>query len=100
MAPLKSTAAVRTNAGGRYMVQLCKHFGHRVPATFGERDGRIQFEAGEVRLRSAPQTLMVIAEAAAPEGLGRLEEVIARHLKRFAFREPDLAVEWSRPRTA
>ena len=95
---MRSSATVPTTNASRYMIQLCKHFGHRVPATFDERDGRIQFEAGEVRLRSAPQTLMVIAEAAAPEGLGRLEEVIASHLKRFAFREPELAVEWSRAR--
>jgi hypothetical protein len=95
-----SGATVPTSNAHRYMVQLCKHFGHRVPTSFDERDGRIQFEAGEVRLRSAPQTLMVIVEAAAPEGLGRLEEVIARHLKRFAFREPELAIEWSRARPA
>jgi hypothetical protein len=97
---MRSSATVPTANARRYMVQLCKHFGHRVPASFDERAGRIQFEAGEVRLRSAPETLMVIAEAAAPEGLGRLEQVIERHLKRFAFREPHLAVEWSRPRTA
>src|SRR3954447_10645232 len=97
---MRSSATVPTSHAQRYMVQLCKHFGHRVPATLGERDGRIQFDGGEVRLRSAPETLMVIAEAAAPEGLGRLEQVIESHLKRFAFREPELAVEWSRPRAA
>jgi hypothetical protein len=39
---------------------------------------------------------MIRVEAAEPEGLHRLEGVVASHLKRFAFREPDLAVEWSR----
>jgi hypothetical protein len=82
------------------MVQLCKHFGHRAPASFDERSGRIRFDAGEVRLRASPETLMVIAEADAPEGLGRLEQVVESHLKRFAFREPELAVDWSRPRAA
>lgn len=95
-AAMKTTATIVTEHGRRYMVQLCKHFGHRVPATFGEREGEIVFEAGKVGLRAAPQTLMIWANAAEPAGLKRLEEVVERHLKRFAFREPELAVAWSR----
>lgn len=97
---MRSSATVPTAHAHRYLVQLCKHFGHRAPAAFDARNGHIRFEAGEVRLRSAPETLMVIAEAAEPEGLERLEKVVESHLKRFAFREPELAVDWSRPRTA
>ena len=41
---MRSSATVPTSHARRYMVQLCKHFAHRVPATFDERDGRIQFE--------------------------------------------------------
>ena len=29
-----------------YMRQLCKHFGHKVDASFGEDTGYIQFEFG------------------------------------------------------
>jgi hypothetical protein len=97
---MRAAATIPTAHARRYMVQLCKHFAHRAPAEFDEREGHIRFEAGEVRLRSAPETLMVIAEAGAPEGLDRLQDVIERHLKRFAFREPHLAVDWSRGRTA
>jgi len=43
---------------------------------------------------------MLVAESQAAEGLDRLEQVLASHLKRFAFREPDLAVEWSRAKAA
>jgi hypothetical protein len=93
---MQSSATVPTANARRYMIQLCKHFGHRVPASFDEREGRIGFEAGEVRLRAADETLMLTAEAGAPEGLARLEGVIESHLKRFAFREPALAVEWRR----
>ncbi len=96
---MRSSSTVPTANGRRYMIQLCKHFGHRVETSFDEHEGRIGFEGGEVRLRAAPQTLMIVAEAEASEGLDRLEHVVASHLKRFAFREPELAVEWSRPRT-
>ena len=93
---MRSSSTIPTDHGRRYMIQLCKHFGHRVEATFGEREGKIAFEAGEVRLRAAPESLMVVAEAERDEGLARLERVIESHLKRFAFREPELAVEWRR----
>lgn len=97
---MRSSATVPTAHAHRYLVQLCKHFGHRVPARFDERSGHIEFDAGEVRMRSSPQTLMVVAEAAEPAGLDRLEKVVESHLKRFAFREPELPVDWSRPRPA
>jgi hypothetical protein len=93
---MKSNAMVRTDHARRYMVQLCKHFGHRVDATFGEREGKIAFEIGEVRLRATPENLLMEAESPAAEALDRLEQVVANHLQRFAFREPELAVQWRR----
>ena len=93
---MRSTATIATENARRYMIQLCKHFGHRVTATFNDKEGRIAFETGEVHLRAAPRTLMLLADAAQPDLLERLETVIDSHLKRFAFREPDLAVEWRR----
>ena len=93
---MKSSATLLTPNGRKYMIQLCKHFGHRVPATYGEREGEIVFEAGKVGLRAAPETLMLCADADQASGLDRLEQVIESHLKRFAFREPDLAFAWRR----
>ena len=37
-----------------------------------------------------------MARAGDPESLSRLEKVMDSHLKRFAFREPEMAVEWRR----
>lgn len=93
---MRSSSTIVTDAAHRYMSQLCKHFGHRVPTVLGERESQITFEGGQVHLRASPATLMIRVEAADPEGLVRLEGVVSSHLKRFAFREPDLAVEWSR----
>ena len=95
---MKSSTTLLTPNGRKYMIQLCKHFGHRVPATYGEREGEIVFEAGKVGLRAAPETLMLCAEAQEASGIERLEQVIESHLKRFAFREPGLDVAWSRAR--
>jgi uncharacterized protein len=93
---MRSSSTIVTESGHRYMAQLCKHFAHRVPATLGERESRITFETGQVQLRASPATLMIRAEAGDAEALARLEGVVESHLKRFAFREPKLAVEWRR----
>lgn len=93
---MKSSATVATAHAARYMAQLCKHFAHRIPASFEGQEGRITFEAGEAALRASRDTLMLVTRAADAEGLARVEQVVASHLKRFAFREPDLAVEWRR----
>jgi len=93
---MRSSSTILTECSHRYMAQLCKHFAHRVPATLGERESQIAFENGQVHLRASPATLMIRVEAGEPEGLGRLETVVESHLKRFALREPELAVEWRR----
>ena len=51
---------------------------------------------GEAALRAAPETLMMVAQAGDPDSLARVEKVMDSHLKRFAFREPEMAVEWRR----
>ena len=93
---MKSSTTLLTPNGRKYMIQLCKHFGHRAPATYNDREGEIVFEGGRVGLRAAPETLMLCAEATEASGIERLEQVIERHLKRFAFREPELSFDWRR----
>lgn len=94
---MKSSATIPTANARRYMIQLCKHFGHKVEASFDDHEGRIAFPMGEASLRASPETLMLVSKSETPDGLARLEQVIESHLKRFAFREPELAVEWRRP---
>lgn len=92
---LSSEARIATEAPGRYLQQLCKHFGHRRPVTFDEQSGHIAFDGGESRLFADDGTLTLTVTAPDAAGLERLQDVVARHLIRFAFRE-ELAVEWRR----
>jgi len=89
----RAQAHVPTAHASKYLQQLCKHFQHRAPATFDADAGAITFPFGEAKLVADAATLTIVAEAAGAEDLARLEDVIARHLARFAFRE-DLAIEW------
>jgi hypothetical protein len=92
---MQSRATVATASGARYMVQLCKHFAHKLPTSFDDESGVLEFPFGTCALKAAPETLDLTVEAASAEDLARMETVIASHLERFAFREP-LEVAWAR----
>ena len=96
-AMLASEARVATAMPHRYVAQLCKHFGHKLPVTFDERHGRIEFAAGRCELDAASSagTLLMRVFASDEAALAKLEDVIARHLERFAFREKP-EVRWMR----
>ncbi len=90
-----STARVATGSGRRYMAQLCSHFAHKLPATFDDESGQLEFPFGACALRASPDVLELTVDAADDEALARMEDVVARHLQRFAFRDP-LQVAWVR----
>ena len=99
MAESTSRASVPTERPGKYIAQLCKHFAHRIPTTFDPptsdaTTGRIEFEGGVCTLRSEPELLVMELTATDVETLHRLEGVVARHLERFAWREPPV-ITWS-----
>lgn len=89
-----SEARVATDHAARYLVQLCKHVGHRVPASFAEGAGRVEFPDGVLDLAADAGVLVLRVCAAAPAELTRLEGVVARHFQRFAVREP-LSIAWT-----
>ncbi len=94
---MQAKTDIATASARRYLGQLCKHFGHKVPTELAtdNRRGRIDFpDLGTCRLAAAEDTLYLTAEAGDGDALGRLQEVITSHLLRFAFRE-ELQVAWS-----
>lgn len=93
MTEITSHAEVATDKPVAYMRQLCKHFGHKVDASFGDDSGYIQFEFGRCELRTASQTLTLDVSAADAEGHERMERVIGSHLERFGRRD-NLGVAW------
>jgi hypothetical protein len=83
---LNSVAVVQTATPKRFMVQLCKHFEHKLPVSQDGSEGRIEFSIGTCRMQATDDTLVLRAEAADTDTLGKLQDVVARHLVRFAFR--------------
>jgi uncharacterized protein len=92
-----SNVYVPTASASRYLQQLCKHWGHKFEVTFTPEHGEIRFGDGGtvVVLDATEQALDIRLATADAETAGRMEDVVARHVERFAFRET-LKFDWSR----
>ena len=90
----QSIGHLATPKASQYLQQLCKHFGHKVEASWDETAGRIAFPMALARLEAGPSQLVVTVEADGEEGLARGRDVIDSHLRRFAFRENVEGLVW------
>lgn len=82
----QSTLTLNTANGSRYLQQLGKHFGHKVPAVFNTTEGRVSLPFGQVELAASDAALSITVQGDA-RNLDRLETFVGDHLARFAFRE-------------
>ena len=89
-----STAIVATKHASRYLQQLCKHFGHKVPTEYTENTGHIALPFGTCRLSASGDALTMTVQSEFAD-LTRTERVIGDHLARFAFRETP-RITWQR----
>lgn len=97
-AAVQSQARIPTapNKARTYMIQLCKHFGHKVEAKFDDTHGRIAFGDRVCELSVDQPDLLTINLTAPDEpSLHAVEDIVARHLVRFAFKE-ELQIQWVR----
>lgn len=88
-----SVAEVATPKASRYLQQLCKHWQHKLPVAFDPQSGRVEFSIGECRMAAGLELLTLTISAPEAEKLARLQDVVASHLSRFAFKD-ELKVEW------
>jgi len=90
----RSMAIVPTAHASRYLQQLCKHWSHKFDVTFDAISGHVPLPSGNADLAAGDMALTVLCEV--PEGgdLARLQQVVADHLQRFAFREGALDFRW------
>lgn len=92
---MQASATVATDRPARYIKQLVSHLGHRLTTELADDgSGVISSEYGRATLRPAEGALLLTVTADDADGLARLEDVIARHLVRFATTE-ELTVTWS-----
>lgn len=89
----RSAATITTDKASRYLQQLAKHFAHKLPVSFDPHQGVIGFPIGDCHMVAYETQLVLTLASPDTEKLAQLQDVVARHLVRFAFRE-DLTLEW------
>lgn len=84
---MNAVASLRTNHANRYLGMLCEHFARRLDVTRDDQTARVAFPFGQCAMTADDQRLRLVATADTAGDLARLEDVIASHLERYAFRE-------------
>ncbi len=93
---MQSHARLPTDKGARYMTQLAKHWSHKFVVSLDETTASIPLPLGDCRMAADETGLDITVEATSHDGLARLEDVVAEHLLRFAFRENVAKLAWTR----
>lgn len=93
---IHSETRVATPHASRYIKRLCRHFAHKVPASFSDDQGEIHFAFGDCRLSATTAHLAMALEATISTDLDRLQKVMGSHLERMALRDDPLQVHWDR----
>lgn len=99
------TASVPTAHASKYLQQLCKHWQHNLAVEFTPEHGTVTFprdargarwaDDAIVTFDAGADALAVRIDASSDEHVAAMEDVVARHLDRFAFREAPLSFDWS-----
>jgi hypothetical protein len=92
---MNATTSIPTGNAKRYLGQFVKHFAHKLPFVRHESNehGEVEFPLGLCTLDADATRLSIILNAGTDEEMGKLKDVVDRHLLRFAFREP-LTIIW------
>ena len=89
----RTQAVIPTEHASRYLQQLCKHWSHRFPVEFDPTHGTVRMGGTDCVFVAEPARLLLTLQSEDGSDLPRLRDVVADHLKRFAFRE-ELEVRW------
>lgn len=92
---VQSSGTFETEHGAKYLTQLCKHFAHKIEVSHGDGHGECHFPLGHAVLEADGTALTIRLDASDADQLARTKAVIDDHLARFAFREPERAIQWS-----
>lgn len=88
------TARVPTTSGSRYLQQLCKHWAHKFETVFDASAGWIDLPMGRTAMVAEPDALVVTLTVEDIDKVETMQDVVAKHLDRFAFREAPLPFDW------
>lgn len=86
--------SVKTDKAAKYLVQLCKHFAHKVEVDLHETTGDVAFPMGPCVITAKDGCLIFDGQSDKPEGIEKMKDIIIVHLDKFAWRETPLDYHW------
>lgn len=93
---IETTAVVKTEFAAKYLVQMCKHFAHKVSVEYTDTHGECHFDNGMAIFDADADRLHLVVRAPSEEAVDWAQSVIESHLLRFAFREDLEGLSWHR----
>lgn len=87
-------ATVKTDSGGKYVRQLCKHWSHKLETGVEGDTGTVTFPTAVATMAADETGIAISITGEDRADVERLTGVVASHIDRFAFREAPLTYEW------
>lgn len=88
------TGTFATEHGAKYIAQLCKHFAHKVTATYEGNKGHADLPSGPAEMTAHADHLEVVMQLISPDKADLARHIIDSHMIRFAHRENFEQMEW------
>lgn len=95
---ITSTAEVLTDRSERFAKQLVTHLGRKVEWVTDDGVLTASFGTASASVAPADGVLVLTASGATVEEVAQIEDALARHLHKFAFRHP-VEISWTRKTT-
>tara|TARA_R100001143_G_scaffold61776_3_gene63421 strand:- start:284 stop:616 length:333 start_codon:yes stop_codon:yes gene_type:complete len=86
-------AAVETENASKYLMQLCKHFAHKVDVDYDSAQAPVEFPPGRCMMTAEGSTLSFYCRSGEDRGIAVMQHILSDHLTRFAWRE-DITFDW------
>ena len=87
-------AEVATPNGAKYVLQLCKHWSHKLETKVEGSTGTVTFPNAVATMTAGDTGIAIAIAGENRDDVQGLTDVVARHIDRFAFREAPLTYEW------
>ncbi len=84
------TTSIQSEHAAKYLVTLCRHFARKVPATWSDTEGSVEFPVGSTTMRfdEGSSSLVIVCQSEDSEKLQMQKSIIASHVEMFSRREP------------
>lgn len=89
-----ASTRIETAEAAKYILKLCRHFAHKVPASFSDHEATVRFPQGQCVMKAEPQALSIYLQAEETQKIEAMQFIIDDHLQRFV-RFETLSYEWN-----